>query len=59
LFVGALPALLKKKNAKDMICTPGEFLVFTMITDGIPLCLGLTSGRHKEGHKKAKNPGKC
>ena len=40
-----------------MFWTPGDLPVSTVTTDGILLRLGMTSGRHKEGHKNAKNTG--
>ena len=46
-----------KVEARDMFWTPGDLPVSTVTTDGILLRLGMTSGRHKEGHKNAKNTG--
>lgn len=57
LFSVSLPML--HKSGRRGICSgpQGVVPVSTTTTDGILLCLGMTSGRHKEDHKNAKNTG--
>lgn len=52
LFIVALPVLPQSGGEGHILDLRVFFPVSTTTTDGILLCLGMTSGRHKEGHKK-------